>query len=239
VIFAVFSFWNYRMKQQRGLQAVQQAISQQLISSQETERRRIAAELHDGIGQHLIIIKNQAVLMLRGGLSGQDVEELREAIAEIRDEVSQAIEETRGISYNLRPFQLDRLGLSTSIEALVDSASRATHINFSTKINDIDNYFPEDLRIHFYRIAQETLNNIIKHSEARHVEIHVERTGQSVVLSIRDDGKGFVPGQVTPASSKGGFGLSGIRERATLLGGEVTIQSRLDHGTTVRIEFTR
>jgi signal transduction histidine kinase/ligand-binding sensor domain-containing protein len=239
VVLAVYGFWSYRLRQLRAIQAAQQVFSQQLIASQESERRRIAAELHDGIGQHLIIIKNHALLFLRGELTGQDSEQRHEAVAEIRDEVSRALEETRGISYNLRPSQLDRLGLSTSIEALVDSASRATHINFLTKIDNIDNYFPEDMCIHFYRIAQETLNNIIKHSEARQAKIHVERTGQSVVLSIHDDGKGFVPGQVTPTSGKGGFGLSGIRERATLLGGKVTIQSRLDHGTTVRIEFTR
>jgi signal transduction histidine kinase len=236
VVLAIYGFSNYRVRQLRAIQAVQHAFSQQLIASQESERRRIAAELHDGIGQHLIIIKNHALLLLRGELTGQDSEQRREAVTEIRDEVSRAIEEARDITYNLRPSQLDRLGLSVSIEALVDSVSAATHISFSTKIDNIDDYFLEDLRINFYRITQEILNNIIKHSEARHAEIRVERSGQSVVLSIHDDGKGFSPGQTSP-SAKGGFGLTGIRERATVLGGEVTIQSRPDQGTTVRIEF--
>ncbi len=186
---AIYAFWSYRIRQLQATQAAQQAFSQQLIASQESERRRMAGELHDSLGQRLIIIKNHALLLLRSESEAQDVEERRAALTEVRDEVSLAIEETRSISYNLRPFQLDRLGLSTAIEALVDSVSRATDIRFSTKIDDIDDCFPEDLRINFYRIVQETLNNIIKHSEARFAEIHIERTSRAVILTIHDDGK--------------------------------------------------
>ncbi|MEI9978492.1 MAG: two-component regulator propeller domain-containing protein [Edaphobacter sp.] len=238
LILAIFGFWSYRIRQLRIVQAAQQAFSQQLIASQEGERRRIAAELHDSLGQHLVLIKNYALLLLRNEDAEQTAQERREGLAEIRDEVSQAIDETRTISYNLRPFQLDRLGLSTSIEALIDSVSKVTDIIFSTKIDDIDAYFPEDLRINFYRIVQEILNNMVKHSDARHAKVCIERTDKNLVLSISDNGKGFSPNEAGYGSGKGGFGLAGIRERALLLGGKVVIQSQPGYGTTTVIEFT-
>lgn len=234
---AVFGIWNYRMRQLRMAQAAQQAFSQQLIASQESERRRIAAELHDSLGQHLVLIKNYALLLLRKETTEQSAEDRREALAEIRDEVSQAIDETRTISYNLRPFQLDRLGLSTAIEALIDSEAKGTGIFFSKGIEDIDEYFREDLRINFYRIVQEILNNMVKHADARHAEVVIERRDKNLVLSISDDGKGFSP-DAGYVNGKGGFGLAGIRERAALLNGKVMIQSQPGHGTTTVIEFT-
>lgn len=234
LVLAISGFWNYRMRQLHMVQAARQAFSQQLIASQESERRRIAAELHDSLGQHLVLIKNYALLMLKDDKQG--VHERREALVEIRDEVSQAIDETRTISYNLRPFQLDRLGLSTAIEALIDSEARGTGIIFSKRIDDIDEYFPEDFRINFYRIVQEILTNMVKHADARHAEVVIERKDENLVLSISDDGKGFSP-DTGYVSGKGGFGLAGIRERAALLNGEVTIQSQPGHGTATTIEF--
>jgi signal transduction histidine kinase len=94
--------------------------------------------LHDSLGQRLIIIKNHALSLLRPRADAQSEEERRPTIAEVITEASHAIEETRTISYELRPFQLDRLGLTKAIEALVRSASRATNIHFITSIADID-----------------------------------------------------------------------------------------------------
>ena len=98
--------------------------------------------------------------------AAQSEEDRRQTIEQINEEASHAIEETRTISYDLRPFQLDRLGLTKAIEVLVRSTSRATNINFTTSIANIDDSFPEDLCINFYRIVQEGLNNIMKHSGA-------------------------------------------------------------------------
>jgi signal transduction histidine kinase len=119
--------------------------------------------LHDSLGQRLIIIKNHALFLLRPRADAQTEEERRQTIEEINAEASHAIEETRAISYDLRPFQLDRLGLAKAIEALVRSASRATTVQFTTNIADIDTSFPQDLRINCYRIVQESIN---KHHEA-------------------------------------------------------------------------
>ena len=132
---------------------------------------------------------------------------------------------------------MDRLGLSKAIEALVRSASRATNINFTTSIADIDTSFPEELRINFYRIVQEAANNIMKHSGASEAEIRVEKTSHEILLSIRDNGTGFIPDHKSAGVGKGGFGLTGIRERASLLGGIVDIQSQSGVGTFLSINF--
>jgi signal transduction histidine kinase/ligand-binding sensor domain-containing protein len=232
----IYLLWSFRVRQLEEIQAAQQAFSQQLIASQENERRRISGELHDSLGQRLIIIKNHALFLLRPRASAQSDEERRQTIEEINAEASLAIDETRAISYNLRPFQLDRLGLSKAIEALVRSASRATNIHFTTNIADIDYSFPEDLRINFYRIVQEAVNNIMKHSGASEAEIRADKTSRGVSLSIRDNGTGFTSEQKSVGPIKGGFGLTGIRERALLLGGVLEIQSQ-PSGTSLSIDF--
>jgi signal transduction histidine kinase len=148
----LYALWSYPVSQLRKIQAAQQAFSQELIYSQESERRRISAELHDSLGQRLIPIKNHALFLLRPGAEKLSNVERKQTIEDISDETAHAIEETRTISYNLRPFQLDRLGLTKAIEALVRSASRATQIKFTTQLDETDESFPEDLRINFYRI---------------------------------------------------------------------------------------
>ena len=234
----LYALWSYRISQLRKTQAAQQAFSQELIYSQESERRRISAELHDSLGQRLILIKNHALFLLRPGAEKLSDMERKQTIEDISDEAAHAIEETRTISYNLRPFQLDRLGLAKAIEALVRSASRATQIKFTTHLDEIDDSFPEDLRINFYRIVQEAVNNIIKHSNATEADITVKRYEDRILLSIRDNGNGLAlePKGVSPVG-KGGFGLTGIKERAAVLGGTVRMQSSPGFGTLLSCDF--
>jgi signal transduction histidine kinase/ligand-binding sensor domain-containing protein len=233
----LYLLWGFRIRQLKNMQAAQQAFSQQLIASQESERRRISGELHDSLGQRLIIIKNHALFLLRPRAAAQNEEDRRQTIEEISSEASLAIDETRTISYDLRPFQLDRLGLSKAVEALIRSASRATGIRFSTHIADIDSSFPEALRINFYRIVQEAVNNIMKHSGASEAEINVDKTSRGISLSIRDNGVGLSSQHKVTGIGKGGFGLIGIRERALLLGGIVEIGSQPGTGTLLTINF--
>jgi len=160
-----------------------------------------------------------------------------ETINEITEEATHAIEETRQISYNLRPFQLDRLGLRKAIEAMVRSVAAATGIAFTSEIDDIDAVFPEDLRINFYRIVQESLGNIIKHAYSTEVEIRIRKMDRSVSLTISDNGCGFNSADAPPQPGKGGFGLTGMAERARLLGGEFKIQSALGRGTIMTVEI--
>jgi len=238
-LLMMYAIWSYRIRRFKQRAATQQAFSQQLMASQENERRRISADLHDSLGQRLVVIKNLTHFLSRPKAATLSEEEWKQMFEEISTEVSLAIEETRNISYNLRPFQLDRLGLSKAIEALVRSVSGATGIDFSTSIDNIDDSFPEELRINFYRIVQESLNNIVKHSHATRAEVHIEKRGRDVMLSIRDNGVGIGPDQKGFTPGKGGFGLTGIRERATLLGGAVKLHSQSSSGTLLTIEFHR
>lgn len=234
----LYAFWSYRVSQLHKIQAAQQAFSQELIYSQESERRRISAELHDSLGQRLILIKNHALFLLRPGAEKLHDGERRQTIEDISDESTHAIEETRAISYNLRPFQLDRLGLAKAIEALVRSASRASQIKFTTQLDNVDDSFPEDLRINVYRIVQEGVNNIIKHSGATEADIAVKKNEDRILLSIRDNGNGLaLEPKNAPPVGKGGFGLTGIKERAAVLGGTVRMHSSPGFGTLLSCDF--
>ncbi len=233
----VATLWRSREQHLKRAQSAQQAFSQELIASQENERRRIAAELHDSLGQRLIIINNLALFLLRPKGKIKTDEEKQQTIQEISGEALQAIEETRAISYALRPFQLDRLGLTKAIQALVKTVSNATDIEFSTEVADIDQVFPEDLRINFFRIVQEQINNIVKHSEASHASVVVRKGATLLVLRISDNGKGFPQEPRKVSAGPGGFGMTGMRERATVLKGKMHISSEPGAGTLLVIEF--
>lgn len=231
--------WRYRVAQLESAQAMQQAFSRQLIASQEVERKRIAAEMHDSLGQRLVVIKNLALFLLRSRKNGQPQDPDVETIAEISEEASSAIEETREISYNLRPFQLDRLGLTKAVAAMLRTAGTASGIRFSPELDNIDDFFPEDLRINFYRIVQESLANIMKHAHATEVKVTVKRTPENVTLTIEDDGRGFGPEARGANASRSGFGLTGMAERARLIGGEFRVRSVPGRGTTIMVEIPR
>lgn len=213
-------------------QALRQAFAQQIIASQETERKRIAGELHDSLGQHLSIIKNTALLLLNKSIG--DEPSGAECIA---SEASQAMSEMRQISYNLRPYQLDLLGLTKALEELVRRTGEAAHLQMDVVIDDLSSAFPKEKEIHFYRIVQECLNNIVKHSRATMAQILVQRSGPTVLLVIRDNGTGFLPNKMEDDPAKGGFGLLGMRERVHLLGGVPKVHSAPGMGTVVSIEF--
>jgi signal transduction histidine kinase/ligand-binding sensor domain-containing protein len=232
--------WNYRVAQLKRARAAQQAFSRQLIASQENERKRIAAELHDSLGQRLVVINNLALFALRsrgknspdgGGVQTVDPT----AVEEISSETKLAIQETREISYNLRPFQLDRLGLSKALEAMIRTVSKSAGIQISADVDDIDDLFPEELRINFYRIVQEGLNNIVKHAEATEVTVRIQRTHERTVLTIQDNGRGFASGGRPTQSGQSGFGMTGMAERANLLGGELQVQSAPGRGTVMTV----
>jgi len=233
----VTAAWKFRVSQLQQAQAAQQAFSRQLIASQEAERKRIAAEMHDSLGQHLVVIKNLALFLLRSKKDTPATENDAQTITEISDEASSAIEETRTISYNLRPFHLDRLGLTKAIEAMIRTAWTASSIHFASELDNVDDLFAEDLRINFYRIVQESLGNIMKHSQATEVAIRLKRSLESVVLTIEDNGRGFTPGGDASQAPNSGFGLTGMAERANLLGGVFKVRSTPGHGTTVTVEI--
>lgn len=227
--------WQYRVSHLKRAHAAQQEFSRQLINSQERERKRIAGELHDSLGQQLLIIKNWAVLAL-SSLDGQKT--LREPLDEISSTASHAVEEMRGIAYNLRPYQLEKLGLTAAIRGLTSRMAASSNIRFATEIDEVDGLFSQEIEISIYRIVQEALNNTVKHSQATEGRVLVTTNPETLDLLIEDNGRGFTPrdGSI-PQQSHKGFGLLGIAERVRMLGGRAVIQSAPGHGSTIRISL--
>lgn len=200
----------------------------QLIASQEAERTRIARELHDSLGQNLLLIKNRAQLEMA---KIQLPDSVREELQSISNLASQAIAEVRQISHDLHPPQLDILGLTRALRALIDNADESSAIVINGKFDSVDDAFPREGATNIYRIVQECLNNILKHSRAKNVRITLEHDVHEVLLKIEDDGCGFKIGDVSK-----GIGLKNIAERVRMLGGKLALDSQPYMGT--RIEIT-
>ena len=232
---ALYLAWRTRVIQYKKAKVVQEEFSRQLIASQEQERKRIAGELHDSLGQHLLIIKNWAGLALRR-MDG--LKSLEAPLEEISNAASLAINEVRGIAYNLRPYQLERLGLTIALRDLVSQVEASSSIRFTLRLDELGGAFSKEVEIGVYRIVQECLNNIVRHSQATEAWICVVREPRVVRLSIDDNGRGFFPSQGrTAPAGKGGFGLIGIAERVRMSGGQFSVQSAPGAGTKISISI--
>ena len=232
---AVCLAWRTRVAQLERAQKLQEDFSRRLIASQESERKRIAAELHDSLGQHLLIINNWATLALkRWGASNSS----REPLTEISTAALQALDEVRGIAYNLRPYQLEKLGLTAAIRDLINQIAAASSIQFTAHVDRVDGLFPKDVEIGIYRIVQEGLNNIVRHSQATEARITLTHKAGVVKLTIQDNGRGFaLPDDRQARKDRNGFGLLGIVERARMLGGQAAIHSAPGVGTTIGVSL--
>jgi signal transduction histidine kinase len=226
---AAFAY-KRRILQLEKSQRAREAFSRQLIDSQERERKRIAGELHDSIGQNLLVIKNRALMAL--GVAGNE-EKSRRQLDEISAAASQSIDEVREIAYHLHPYQLDRLGLTKAIEEMIKRVSDASGIAISNSIEPIDGIFSKEFEINFYRVVQEGINNIVKHSGATEASLTVRKRLPLVHLSIVDKGTGFSPAGSAGAST--GLGLKGVSERVRILGGDFMINSQPGAGTTITV----
>lgn len=218
-----------RVRSLRREHKMQEELSRKLIDSQEAERKRIAGELHDSVGQDLLVIRNKLILGLEAG--GGTPEQRRE-FAEAADYAAKSLKHVREISRNLRPLQLDQLGLSAAIESVVEAVTKAGQLDHSLHIDDIAGFLSKETEIHVFRIIQEALNNVVKHAGKCTVSVEVKRLETGVVIQIADNGAGFDP---AAASRSQGLGLSGISERAKIAGGEAVISSAPGAGTKLTV----
>ena len=212
---------------------IRETFSRQLLASQEAERKRIAAELHDGLGQSLLVIKNRTTI---GKKMANDGEKMQVQFDEISKATSQALEEVRSIAYNLRPYHLERLGLRESINAMIENIREATGLEIKARVALFDEVFSKDDEVTFYRVIQECLNNIIKHANATTVEISLVQNEKEVSARIQDNGRGFTA-KTDDRTQTGGFGLIGLVERIRMLGGTHSIESEAGKGTTVTLRI--
>ncbi len=222
-----------RMKQQEEIERVetekrlQQEFSKQLIETQEAERKRVASELHDSLGQHLLIVNNELQLCK------QSKERKDEDIDRTITTVKGAIKEVREIASNLHPHHLEKLGLRAAVEAMIEQVSRSTPVKFDAAIEDVNDKLSMEAKINLYRVLQEAIANIVRHSGATKANITISQVDNDVQAIIEDDGKGFVQG-----SSRGrrqGFGLKSMTERMKFVGGIITFDSSPGKGTAIKI----
>jgi signal transduction histidine kinase len=170
-----------------------------------------------------------------------DAEQVKEQLDEISATATSAIEEVREIAHNLRPYELDRLGLVAAVESMIGRVAGSTSINLSADLERIDGLLSLEAETSVYRILQEGLNNVVRHSHATAAQIEIKRSGRQLIIAVHDNGSGMSPSAAAHMGDNDrGFGLTGISERVRLLGGSHTIDSAPANGTrlTVRLDLS-
>jgi len=213
------------LRMMRRLEAERRRAGSAALRAQEEERARIARDLHDEVNQSL------TGLLLRLEAAREAAPpELEAELEETKALANQAMRELLSLARQLRPTALDDLGLAAAVGGQVEQLARGEiEVDFSTEGNFSD--LEDDAQLVVYRVAQEGLSNAARHSGAGRVEVRLRRPERGgVELEVADDGRGFAFDE-----SEGGLGIAGMRERALLIGGELTIESRPGHGTTVQL----
>lgn len=217
-------------KELRAKEEMRTYLLQKVISAQEEERKRIARELHDQVGQSVtyLMISLQGLKQTAPEAEGK-LEELRQLTVEV-------LQLLRDLAFELRPSLLDNLGLKEAVERYCQDYARRYKIKVDIQAEGEWKTLPPETAIALYRVIQEALTNVVRHARASQVSLVLERREGEVLAIIEDDGCGFVPEQVL-AGEQGGkhLGLFGMQERVALVGGTLTIESSLGQGTTVYI----
>jgi signal transduction histidine kinase len=196
-----------------------------IIEEQEIQWKVIAGELHDSIGQNLSAIN----IFLQQDI--RSYPDSAERLQQASDLVIDTIDEVRRISQRLYPKQIERLGLTVSIEAMTGRLAAAGEITFATRIDNIDNILSRENEVQYFRIIQEILNNTLKHSRAKNVNLRIRKSVMFIVTEVEDDGIGFE--LTNPASL--GFGLINIEERLRMIKGVIEFNSERGKGTNFKI----
>jgi signal transduction histidine kinase len=204
----------------------------QARQTEEEERRRIGRELHDEAGQSLLVLRLQLEMI------GRDAPvTLRPRLEEAREVAERTVVELRRIVAALSPSVLERLGLESALRQLTVRARKVHPAEVRVRISVPSEPLPMQIQEVIYRVAQECLQNIARHSQATHVNLLLQPADKSIRLSVTDNGAGF--NAETVASKPMSFGLAGMRERAALLGGTLAVRSRPGKGTTVALKLPR
>jgi two-component system sensor histidine kinase UhpB len=212
------------LRMMRRLEAERRRAGSAALRAQEEERARVARDLHDEVSQSLT-----GLLLRLEAVREAAPPELEPELAETRVLANQAMRELLSLARQLRPTALDDLGLAAAIAGQVEQVKRPgldAELTAEGDFSDLD----DDVQLVVYRVAQEALTNAARHSEAKRIAVSLRRSGRGVELEVADDGRGFAFEQ-----SEQGLGIGGMRERALLIGAELTIESRPGHGTTVRL----
>lgn len=218
VAFSSFGIFLLYYLRNRAIQKRNEIYTHNLIKAQEAERTRVARELHDSVGQKLMLLTKKTKS------TGQ---------AEMESLASNTLEELRAISRGLHPSILERLGPTAAIRNMVDEVDANTTIFFTHEIDDIDALLPREAALHLYRIIQEVLNNMIKHSEAKAASVIIEKKTNAIEATVTDNGKGFEISEKTKAHDS--LGMKTLLERAKILRSKIDIKSQPNKGTIITL----
>jgi PAS domain S-box-containing protein len=213
-------------------------LSAELLTAQEMERKRIAGEVHDELGQAMTVLKLRLRTIEKQLRNDQD--KIKGECLDLLGYADTILKSVRRISRDLTPSVLDDLGLSAAVRWLVDNFRQSSDLNIELHADDIDSQVPKGLQINAYRILQECLNNCVKHAGAQNITVSIRNNPDGLKLCVEDDGEGFNPEELASLdASKKGVGLSTMRERALLLNGTLDIASREGAGTCVTLKIPR
>jgi signal transduction histidine kinase len=231
-----------RTERERLFEAVNQqreqlrALANRLTEIQEAERKQLARDLHDQLGQILTAISIN-LTAINDELPPECASRVSERLAEASALTAQTLEQVRELSLNLRPPMLDDLGLTPTLRWYVKQYANRLTIETKFEALGLEERLSPELETALYRVVQEALTNVAKHAQASRVQLRLERKGGTIVACIEDNGQGFdVAKVIGRKGAVNGMGLLGMRERITLLGGRLNIRSRPGHGTQLLVE---
>lgn len=217
-IVALLLLYRRRTERFRRERTLEEGYTRRFNEFQEQERKDLAGTLHDSLGQELLLLKNELTLL--AGTS--DVTPpIGEKLRSLGSSVQQAIDDVRDISYDLHPHTLDRLGLQKALVSMVRKCEQASTIKFTAEIASLGGMFSHIQEINIFRLLQEALNNVVRHSQASSCTVEVRPTGSELLISVKDDGVGFEGEKLLDSTPEGarGYGLTSMTERARLLRG--------------------
>jgi len=217
----------------RDDEIVHRRLLHQTITAQESERKRLASEIHDSVVQALVGI-SYSLQAVEKKIMPTIYGELHDDLKQLQEQLSNSIKELRELLVGLRPPMLDDMGLFTALETHFKNFGQRTGLQASLQMPDELPPLTRDAEINLFRIIQEALNNIEKHAQASHVTIEIEATPHKLFVTIRDDGKGLT--RERPGGKPRNLGIAGMKERTELLGGTLKIKSETDRGTVVNLE---
>jgi signal transduction histidine kinase len=205
------------------------------VTVQEEERRRIARDLHDQLGQPMTVLRMELDALESRSADPMSFTARAARMRGIAEELDRNID---FLTWDLRPAALDHLGLAAALAKLVKGWSErfGTAAEFGASWPEPCRLSPE-VETNLYRLTQEALHNIAKHAAAQHVSVLLERRADQAVLIIEDDGRGFLPDHISTPPARGGLGLVSMRERATLVGGEFRLESAPGQGTSIYVRI--
>ena len=209
---------------------------QETTRAQEEERKRIARELHDDTAQDLVVLSRQLDSFVVSAINHLSVEDIS-YVEGLRQQTERILDGVHRFSQDLRPSVLDDLGLVPALEWLTSDLTNHFGIAIALEVLGSVHRFPPEIELILFRIAQEALRNVWKHSEASKAWVTVEFGDDKTVLTVKDNGRGFeLPERIEDLAVVGKLGLAGMQERAQLTGGRLTLQSEPTKGTTVIVE---